>query len=135
MADPRAVLEQATTIAVVGMSTDEAKASHSVPVSLREAGYRIIPVHPTAEEIAGEKAYASLQEVPDHVDVVEVFRPAEEAPAIARQAAQIEADALWLQQGIASDEARRIAEEAGLAYVEDICMGQERSRHGITRSA
>lgn len=135
MAEPRAVLEQATTIAVVGMSTDEDKASHTVPISLREAGYRIIPVHPDADEIAGEQAYASLLEVPDHVDVVEVFRPAEEAPAIARQAAQIEADALWLQLGISSDEARRIAEEAGLDYVENACMGQERSRHGITKPA
>jgi predicted CoA-binding protein len=134
MAEPRAVLEQATTIAVVGMSTDEGKESHAIPISLREAGYRIIPVHPKAEEMAGEKAYASLQEVPEHVDVVEVFRPAEEAPAIARQAAQIEADALWLQLGIVSDDARRIAEEAGMAYVEDACMGQERIRHGITKS-
>lgn len=134
MAEPRTVLEHATTVAVVGMSTDEDKAAHAIPISLRDAGYRIIPVHPEAEEIAGERTYASLLEIPDHVDVVEVFRPAEEAPAIARQAAQIEADVVWLQLGIVSEEAGRIAEEAGIGYVEDACMHEELTRHGIAKS-
>jgi uncharacterized protein len=133
MADPQTLLERATTIAVVGMSTDEAKPSHGVPVSLRERGFRIIPVHPSAEEIAGERVYASLEEIPEQVDVVEVFRPAEEAPAIARQAAAIGASALWLQLGITSEEARRIAGEAGLDYVEDDCMHQVSQRHDIRK--
>jgi uncharacterized protein len=135
MADPRTVLEQARTIAVVGMSTDADKASHHVPVSLRDAGWRIIPVHPEAEEIAGEPAHASLADIDGPIDVVEVFRPADEAPGIARDAVAAGAKALWLQEGITSDEARRIAEEAGLDYIEDACMLKVRTRHGLTRDA
>lgn len=135
MADPRTVLEQATTVAVVGMSTDPGKAAHGVPLSLRRAGFRIIPVRPGVDEVAGERAYDSLRDIPDHVDVVEVFRPAEEAPDIAREAVEIGADAVWLQLGLTSQEARRVAEEAGLAYVEDRCMHQEQMRHGITKTA
>jgi predicted CoA-binding protein len=134
MADPRTVLEQARLIAVIGMSTDQDKPSHHVPVSLRDAGWRIIPVHPEAEEVAGEPAVASLADIEEAVDVVEVFRPAEEAPGIAREAAEAGAGALWLQEGITSAEARQIAEDAGMDYVEDECMHKVRVRHGLTRS-
>jgi uncharacterized protein len=133
MTDPRTVLEQAETIAVVGMSTDRSKPAHGVPVTLRDAGWRILPVHPKADEIAGQRAYASLSEVDVPIDVVEVFRPAEEAADIARQAVEAGAGALWLQLGITSPEARAIAEDAGLDYVEDECMHQVQSRYGLTR--
>lgn len=133
MDDPAEILERSRTIAVVGMSTDPAKAAYSVPAALQAAGFRIVPVNPNAAEILGETAYASLADVPDPVDVVEVFRPAEEAPDVARQAVQIGAKAVWLQEGIRSGEARRIAKEAGLDYVEDRCMGVERSLHGIVK--
>lgn len=137
MADPRTVLEEARTIAVVGMSTDDDKAAHNVPMDLRDHGWRIIPVHPQAEEIAGERAYPSLPDIPDdvRVDAVQVFRPPEEAPDIARQAAEIGAGALWLQLGIGSDEARQIAEDAGMDYVEDACMHQVRSRYDLRAPA
>ncbi len=133
MDDPAEILERSRTIAVVGMSTDPAKAAYSVPAELQAAGFRIVPVNPNATEILGETAYASLADVPDPIDVVEVFRPAEEAPGVARQAVEIGAKAVWLQEGIRSAEARRIAKEAGLDYVEDRCMGVERSLRGIVK--
>ena len=133
MSDPKAVLEQASTIAVVGMSTDPAKPGNHVPAQLREAGFRIIPINPTADTVLDEKAYASLDDVSEDIDVVEVFRPASEAPAIAKQAVAMGAKAVWLQQGLVSDEARDIVEGAGLAYVEDRCMGVEQRRFRITK--
>ena len=132
-ADPRSVLEATRTIAVVGISQNENKAAFAIPAGLQAAGFRIIPVNPSATEVLGETAYASLQDVTEPVDVVEVFRPADEAPGIARQAVAIGAKALWLQKGLVSDEARSIAEAAGLSYVEDLCMGVVRSRYGITK--
>ena len=125
------LLSSARTIAVVGLSTQPWKAAHSVPASLKAAGYTVIPVHPTATEILGEKAYRSLLDIPVHVDIVDVFRPADETPAIAEQAVQIKAGALWLQLGIANDEARSIAEAAGLTYIEDRCIAVERSMLGL----
>ena len=125
------ILREAKTIAVVGLSRDPAKTAHAVPKALQSFGYRIVPVTPHAAELLGERAYASLADVPGEIDVVEVFRPAEEAPGIAREAVAQGAKALWLQQGIVSDEARRIAEEGGLDYVEDQCMAVARARFGI----
>lgn len=131
--DPRAILESARTIAVVGMSANENKSAFAIPAGLQAAGFRIIPVNPRGGEILGEKAYASLADVPEAIDVVEVFRPSEEAPDIARQAVAVGVKALWLQKGLTSDEARQIAEDAGLDYIENLCMGVERGRYGITK--
>ena len=125
------LLSSARTIAVVGLSTQPWKAAHSVPASLKAAGYTVIPVHLTATEILGEKAYRSLLDIPVHVDIVDVFRPADETPAIAEQAVQIKAGALWLQLGFANDQARSIAEAAGLTYIEDRCIAVERSMLGL----
>jgi predicted CoA-binding protein len=117
------ILETATTVAVVGASRDPFKAGGSVPVGLQQRGFRIIPINPYADELFGERVYRSLLEIPKDmkVDIVDVFRPAADAPEIARQAVAIEAGALWLQLDICSDAARRIAESAGLDYVEDEC--------------
>ena len=131
--DPRAILEYAETIAVVGISANESKAAFAIPAGLQSAGFRIIPVNPRGGEILGEKVYATLTAVPDAIDVVEVFRPSEEAPDIVRQAVAVGAKAVWLQKGLTSDEARTIAEEAWLDYVENLCMGVERARYGITK--
>jgi predicted CoA-binding protein len=125
------LLSSARTIAVVGLSTQPWKAAHSVPASLKAAGYKVIPVHPSATEILGEKVYRSLLDIPEHVDIVDVFRPADETPAIAEQAVQIKAGALWLQLGIANERARAIAEAAGLTYIEDRCIAVERSMLGL----
>jgi predicted CoA-binding protein len=133
MSEPRAVLEQYRTVAVVGASRDPAKEAHQIPRLLKDAGFRVIPVNPKADEILGEPVYRRLADVPEPVEIVEVFRPAAEAADVARQAVEIGARAVWLQLGIRSDEARRIAEEAGLDYVEDRCMGAETRRHGIRK--
>lgn len=134
MSDPQEILEYSSTVAVVGCSKDPSKAAHEIPRQLQEAGFRVIPVNPTATEILGERAYASLGDVPEQVDLVDVFRPAAETPGVVEQAVAIGARAVWLQLGIASPEARRIAEEAGLDYVEDRCAGVERRRHGIVKA-
>jgi len=125
------ILREAKTIAVVGLSRDPAKTAHAVPRALQSFGYRVIPVNPQVEALLGERSYPTLDAVPDEVDVVEVFRPSADAPEIARQAVAQGAKALWLQQGIVSAEARRIAEGGGLDYVEDQCMAVARARFGI----
>lgn len=125
-----AVLAATTTIAVVGLSRDPTKAAHLVPLHMQRARYRIIPVHPSATTLLGQPAYGSLAEIPEHVDLVNVFRPSEETADIAREAAAIGADALWLQRGIRSDEARAIAGEAGMEYIEDRCIMVEQHRRG-----
>lgn len=135
MGEIQRILESSRVIAVVGLSRSPAKAAHTVPARMQAAGFRIIPVNPNAEEILGERAYATLGEVPDRVDMVDVFRPSAEAPAIAGQAAAMGAKALWLQLGISSPEARRIARDAGMDYVEDRCMAVERARYAVTKSS
>ena len=125
------IYAQSKTIAVVGASADESKAAHRIPSYLQRQGYRILPVNPRGGELFGEHVFHSLIEIDVPVDVVEVFRPAQEAPEIARQALTIGAKVLWLQQGIVSEEARRIAEAAGLAVVMDRCMGATHAMLGL----
>ena len=129
----RDILEKAHTIATVGASKDPAKAAGGVPLELQQIGFRLIPVNPNATELYGVKAYPNLLEIQEPVDVVQVFRPSEEAPEIARQAVQIGAKVLWLQLGISSPEARRIAEDAGLVFVENSCMAVESQMLGISK--
>lgn len=126
------VLREFRTIAVVGLSRDPSKAAHAIPARLQRSGFRIIPVNPNLAEVLGEKSFSALRGVPFSVEVVLVFRPAAEAADIARDAVAIGAKALWLQQGITSAEARQIAADAGLLYVEDRCMGVERAVYGVT---
>lgn len=128
------ILHEYRTIAVVGLSRDPSKPAHAVPARLQRAGFRIIPVNPSVAELLEEKSYASLTEVPFSVEVVLVFRPAEEAAAVAKDAVTIGAKALWLQQGIVSAEARALAEGAGMLYVEDRCIGLERAAYGVVKS-
>lgn len=131
----RQILEDFTTFAVVGLSADPTKAAHSVPAAMQAYGWRVIPVNPHAERLLGEPVYRRLADIPEPVEVVNVFRPSAEAADIARQAAEIGAKALWLQLGITSTEARRIAAEAGMIYVEDRCVAVERARHAVRRAA
>jgi uncharacterized protein len=123
------------TITVVGASAAATKAAHSVPAHMQRHGWRIIPVNPHASEIFGEQVYRTLGDVPEQVGLVDVFRPAWQAPDIARQAVAAGATALWLQLGIASAEARAIAEGAGLLYVEDRCLVIEQRRLGLQAPA
>lgn len=129
--DLKKIYAETKTIAVVGASADEAKASHRIPRYLQSQGYRIIPVSPKGGEILGEKVHASLKEIGEPVDVVDVFRPSEETPAIAADAVAIGAKVLWLQSGIESAEAEKIAEEGGLSVVMDRCMGATHRQLGL----
>jgi len=133
MEDTQSVLHDFSLIAVVGLSRDPTKPAHSVPAGLKASGFRIVPVNPEADQLLGERAYASLTEIPFPIELVLVFRPASFAPALAEEAVAIGAKALWLQKGIRSAEARSIAERAGLRYVEDRCAGVERARYGIVK--
>ncbi|GAB2479815.1 CoA-binding protein [Promicromonospora xylanilytica] len=133
--DLKSLLDTARTVAVVGLSTNPEKPSVAVAKVLLDAGYDVIPVHPTATQILGRKAYPALADIPVPVDIVDVFRPAHEAPAIARQSVDIGASTLWLQLGLTSDEARETAEGAGLRYVEDTCIGETTLRLGNTASS
>ena len=125
------IYAETKTIAVVGASADETKAAHQIPRYLQSQGYRIIPVNPRGGEILGEPVFRSLADIDVPVDVVDVFRPAQEAPAIARQAIAIGAKVLWLQIGIESEEARQLAEAAGLTVIMNRCMGETHGELGL----
>jgi len=127
MRTAREILAGAHTIAVVGASRDPQKSAHWVPKMLQEQGWRIIPVNPHADQVLGEHSYARLADIPVHVDVVDVFRPAREAPELVREAAAIGAGAVWLQLGLTSQQARQAAHDAGMEYVENTCIGTERT--------
>jgi predicted CoA-binding protein len=128
----RVIYEDVSVIAVVGASENPKKAAFSIPRFLQSLGYRIVPVNPKGGEILGERAYPSLDDVDVPIDVVDVFRPAPETPDIARQAVKAGARVLWLQEGIVSDEAARIARDGGLTAVMGVCMGATARRLGIT---
>jgi len=121
------ILTAATTIAIVGASSDPDKESYGIMQKLQKAGYRVIPVNPRETEILGERSYPSLVDVPERIDIVDVFRRAEDAPGIADEAATIGAKVLWLQSGISSEEAAERATKGGLVTVMDTCIGATHS--------
>ncbi|HEY1465423.1 MAG TPA: CoA-binding protein [Acidimicrobiales bacterium] len=129
------ILTTYRSITVVGASATRAKPAHYVPAHMQAHGWRIVPVNPHEDEILGERVYGTLADVPEPVGLVDVFRPSEATPDIARQAVAAGATALWLQLGIASNEARSIAEGAGLLYVEDRCLIVEQRRLGVDAPA
>lgn len=128
------ILRTYRSITVVGASNAEHKAAHYVPVHMQEHGWQIVPVNPRCGVIVGEPAFAKLGDL-DEPGFVNVFRPSEQTPDIARQAVAAGATALWLQLHIASEEARRIAEDAGLLYVENRCLIIEQRRLGLDAPA
>jgi predicted CoA-binding protein len=127
------ILADAAVIAVAGASRQPWKPSHSVPLQMLRHGWRIIPVNPYADEIFGLPTFKTLADIGEPVDLVDIFRPAADAVDIVRQAVAIGAPAVWLQSGIVSAEARKIATDAGLDYVEDRCLAVERAAGGLTR--
>jgi predicted CoA-binding protein len=130
--DPRTILEtlsRAKTVAVVGLSANELRPSNFVGFYLQRHGYRIIPVNPRETEILGERSYPSLADVPERLDVVDVFRAPDAVPGIAREAVEIGAGALWPQFGVISPEGAEIASDGGLKVVVDRCMKIEHARH------
>jgi predicted CoA-binding protein len=131
----RKILESARTIAMVGASSKPDRPSHEVMQILLEAGFRVIPVNPGETEVLGQKAVASLDAITEQVDIVDVFRKAEDTPAIADEAVKMGARVLWLQRGIASDEAAARAAAGGLTVVMDRCIGQTVLAMGIVSRA
>ena len=124
-----AILRSARTIAIVGLSANELRASHFVGFYLRRHGYRVIPVNPRETEVLGQRSYPSLVDVPEHIDVVDVFRQPDAVPAIAEEAVAIGAGALWLQYGVISPEGAELARRGGLGVVMDRCMKVEHARY------
>jgi uncharacterized protein len=123
------VLHAAKTIAIVGLSNNELRASNFVGYYLKRHGYQVIPVNPRETTILGEKSYASLRDIPVHVDVVDVFRAPDALPSIAEDAVAIGADALWCQYGVINAEGARIATEGGLTVIMDRCLKVEHARY------
>jgi uncharacterized protein len=128
---PEEILADTTTIALVGASPNPARPSHGVMRYLLEQGFRVIPVRPAVREVLGVPCVPSLADVEVPIDLVDVFRRADACPGVAREAVEAGATALWLQLGLVSPEARRIAEQGGLEYVEDECTAivHRRMRH------
>ncbi len=116
------ILKESKTIAVVGMSKNPSKAAHRIPKYLKDVGYHVIPVNPTADEILGEKAYKTLEDIPVQVDIVDVFRPSGATPPFVKSAVKLKPKLIWLQLGISNEESKEIAEENGINYVENKCL-------------
>jgi hypothetical protein len=122
------ILSAARVIAVVGLSPKADRPSYCVAAYLKNAGYKIIPVNPAQTEILGEKCYKSLLDIPEKIDIVDVFRRPEDVPAVAADAVKIGARVLWLQEGVISEAAAAIARDGGLEVVMDRCMLKEHLR-------
>lgn len=122
------LLRSARTIAVVGLSPKPYRASYGVSEFLQSAGYRVIPVNPNLREVLGEKAYERLEDIPDKVDIVDVFRRSEALPDIVESAIRIGARAVWMQEGVVNEEAAARARAAGLLVVMDSCILKEHHR-------
>jgi uncharacterized protein len=116
------ILLSAKTIASVGLSSNQEKESYWIVSYLKDQGYRIFPVNPTADEILGEKAYPDLESIPEKIDVVQVFRRSEDVPPVVEAAIKAGAKVVWMQEGIVNEEAAQKARDAGLQVVMDACM-------------
>ena len=123
-----ALLERTKTVAVVGLSPDAARPSHRIAKRLQEWGYRVIPVRPAVSEVLGERAYARLSDIPDRVDLVDVFRAADEIGPIVDECIALGFPAIWIQQGIVNEPAAERARAAGMTVVMDRCIAVDRRR-------
>lgn len=125
--DLKEIFENYKYIAVYGMSTDLSKPAHGVPGYMLKQGYNIIPIHPTADSILKQKAYTSIMDIPDNIDILNIFRPADEAEGIVKEAierknAKGDIKLIWLQLGLKNEKAKKLAEENGIQYIEDQCI-------------
>jgi hypothetical protein len=121
--EARKVMDRYKTIAVVGLSSNPEKPSHFVPKYLKENGYTIVPVNPMAKgEILGQKVYAGLKDVPQKIEIVDIFRPSKDVPPIVEDAISIGAKVIWMQEGIVNNAAAERAKAAGLTVIMDKCM-------------
>ena len=131
--DIQEILQTYTTVAIYGASANPEKASHIVAEYLLSKGYTVVPINPKAEVVLGCTGYARLEDVPESIDVVDIFRPSVEIPPIiqdiiARKQARADVSVVWLQEGIESEEGKSLVEEAGLAFVQNTCMKKEHER-------
>jgi predicted CoA-binding protein len=124
------ILAGSRTVAVVGISDKPERPSHDVAKYMQERGFRIIPVNPRIGEVLGEKSYRSLSEIPEKVDLVDVFRRSEEVPPIAEEAVRIGARFFWMQEGVVSERARDILDAAGIPWIMDRCVKKELRKRG-----
>lgn len=122
------ILKNARTIAVVGLSSKHHRPSYGVAEYLQSTGYRIIPVNPHEKEVLGEHCYARLEDVPEKVDLVDVFRRSRYVPEVVESAIRIGAKAVWMQEGVVHPEAAERARQAGLAVVMDLCILKEHAK-------
>jgi len=122
------ILDECRTIAVVGLSSNPMRPSNGVASYMRRQGYRAIPVNPNEQEVFGERAYSSLADVPEKIELVDVFRRADEAGAVVDEAIRIGAKAVWLQEGVIDEAAARRALDAGLMVVMDRCWLKDHAR-------
>jgi predicted CoA-binding protein len=116
------ILKTYKSIAVVGLSSNPMRPSHEVTEYMQSAGYRIIPVNPNETEVLGEKSYARLEDVPEKIEIVDIFRRAEDVPPVVESAIRVGAKVVWMQLGIENEEAAEKARAAGLTVVEDACI-------------
>lgn len=123
------VLKSSRTIAVVGLSSRKFRASFGVSEYMQAAGYRIFPVNPNESVVLGEKAYARLEDIPEKIDIVDIFRKSEFVPEIVESAIKIGARAIWMQEGVVHEDAARRARDAGLFVIMDSCILKEHARH------
>ena len=119
------LLQRAKTIAVVGLSDSPMRPSHGVSAYMQSQGYKIIPVNPSISEALGEKSYASLAEIPDRIDIVNIFRRSEYVPEIVDQAIELKIPAVWMQEGVINPTAAEKAEKAGIFVTMDLCILKE----------
>jgi predicted CoA-binding protein len=127
------LLTDARVIAVVGASSNPEKPSHGIMQKLLAAGYHVVPVNPRETAVLGQKAYPSLADVPEQIDIVDVFRRAEETPPLADEAVAVRAKTLWLQSGISNEETAARAEAGGIAVVMNACIGVMHARLGVAK--
>lgn len=130
------ILESYRNIAVYGMSKNPAKAAHSVPAFMHSKGYKVIPINPTVDSILNLKTYNNLAEVPDEIEILNVFRPSDQAldvikEAVERRRNRGDIKLIWLQAGIFSEEGRKLANENGIEFIEDKCIYVEYNRSGV----
>jgi predicted CoA-binding protein len=123
------LLRKSNVIAVVGLSSKKFRPSYGVAEYMQKEGYRIIPVNPNETEVLGEKAYARLEDIPEHVDIVDIFRRSEFVAPLVEEAIRRGASAVWMQEGVVDEEAAEKARAAGLAVVMDRCILKEHSRY------
>ena len=119
------ILKKAKTVAIVGLSPSPFRPSYGVAAYLQTHGYRIIPVNPQVEEVLGEKSYPSLRDIPEKVDIVNIFRRPENVPPVVEEAIAIKAPVVWMQEGVVHEKAAEKARQAGLVVVMDLCILKE----------